>query len=177
MNAHLRQRAAYYDQYSTVWITRKGKRDKSLQAFGNKKGRWWSTARKATEANPGRVYPSPGLIKSGPIPTSLPTTSVSFVGHPRPGKKSPHFSAGTTSDVTDTGGYFITALTNEQPSTSLFPEGTSVEEHRRGYGWMGRTLAHMCVVGTRAFSFLSGCRCASIHRVLTEGSIVQAVGG
>jgi len=50
---------------------------------------------------------------------SLPATSVSFVGHPRPGRKSPQFSAGTTSDVTDTGVYFITALTNEQPSTAF----------------------------------------------------------
>lgn len=144
---------------------------KGLRASGNKKGRRWTTARKVRDANPGRLYPSPNLIKSSPILTHSPPPACRLLGTPGQVERAP-FRCRTTSDVTDTRVYFISALTNEQPSTGFSvpssAEGTNVEEHRRisgGYGWMGKALAHMCEGNVPSLFFLSDCRCASIHSV------------
>ena len=164
MNAHLRQRAAYYDQYSTVWITPKGKKSTSVC---EQKRKAMLNCQEANGSQLRSCIPESTSNQVESHTNSLPTISVSC-GHPRPGGKTPHFSAGTASDVTDTGLFYsctykrATILCIFRPSSA---EGTSVEERRRRYGWMGKALAHMCVVGTRAFSFLGGCRCASIHSV------------
>ena len=69
-DAHLRRRVAYYDQYSTIWATRKGKKEhKGLRASGNKKegdGRL-----PGRQGRPTRVVCTPVRIRSSQVPYRL----------------------------------------------------------------------------------------------------------